>query len=126
MKGRTFELPMLSGRLRVTEVREGWWQWLLLRPEGTTVLGADVLAGRAAKLLASLEQGTSAGEFDGRPVRWVFSLFENHHSLYASDEGTERLLYFQDGDARIIWRDRVLAEHRQEWVARIDATQGTG
>jgi len=126
MKGRAFELPMLSGRLRVTEVRDEWWQWVLVRPEATTVLGADVLAGRGSKLLLNLEQGPSAGELEGRPVRWIFSLFENHHSLYASDDGTERLLYFQDRDARIVWRDRLLAGHRKEWAARLEATRGTG
>lgn len=75
MEERAFELPMLSGRLRVTEVSDGWWQWLLLRPDGATALGADVLSGRGAAILANLEKGPPAGELDRRPVRWIFSLF---------------------------------------------------
>ncbi len=126
MEERAFDLPMLSGRLRVTEVSDGWWQWVLLRPDGITVLGADVLTGRGATILANLEQGPSAGELDGHAARFIFTLFENHHSLYATDDGAERLLQFQDRDARIVWRDRLLVEHRQEWARTINAILGTG
>jgi hypothetical protein len=126
MEERAFELPMLSGRLRVTEVSDGWWQWVLLRPDGATVLGADILSGRGTGILANLEKGPSAGELDGQAVRWILSLFENHHFLYASDDGTEQVLHFQDRDGRIVWRDRLLVEHRQEWARTISAIQGTG
>ncbi len=116
---------MSVARLRVTEVAPRWWRWEILRPDGITVLGADDLFSRAASVLANIEAGSSAGEVDGRTVRWILSLFEGHHSLYASDDGADRLLLFQDGDARIIWRDRLLADHRREWAERIGKVRGT-
>jgi hypothetical protein len=124
MGNQSFELPMSSTRLRVTEVSNGWWQWVLLRPEGDIVLGADALADRRASIRAKLDDGPSAGKVDGVPVRWILSLFENHHSLYAGDDGDNRLLYFQDRDGHVVWRDRLLAEHRREWALKIDDLPG--
>ncbi len=115
MRNESLELPMSSARLRVTMVGDGWWRWVLHRPEGDTVLGADALTGHGPLLLERLVAGRATGEVDGQAVRWIFSLSEDHHCLYACDDGEDRLLYFQDRDGRIVWRDRLLGSHVREW-----------
>ena len=47
---------------------------------------------------------------------------ETHHSLYCAVDGTDRLLYFQDGDGRVIWRDRLSPDHLESWIAALEAT----
>jgi hypothetical protein len=124
MGNQSFELPMSSARLRVTEVSDGWWQWVLLRPERETVLGADALPDKRSGILARIDAGPTTGEVDGQAVRWILSLFEDHHSLYACDDGEDRLLHFQDRDGHIVWRDRLLAQHRREWAMKIGDSPG--
>lgn len=119
MMNESFELPMSSASLRVTMVSDGWWRWVLHRPDGETVLGADALTGNGRSLLERLVAGCSICEVDGQAVRWIFSLSENHHSLYGCDDGEDRLLYFQDGDGHIVWRDRLQGSHVREWSQRI-------
>ena len=119
-------LPMNNARLRLEMTQPRWWEWTLIA-EGTAItLGADVLdriAGRVLERLAA--GGESTGVVDGHHVRWVFSLAEKHHSLYCAADGSGRLLYFQDADARIVWRDRLSADHRRLWTIALDSI-GTG
>ena len=113
---------MATAKILVTKVNPTWWEWSLVTKGATTVLGAGVLQNLIPRALSHLSEGApSAGKIDGRSVAHVFSLSEKHHSLYAAKDGSERILYFQNADAEIVWRDRLSAELLLRWSAVMDA-----
>ena len=116
-------LPMSRATLELAMSQPGWWEWTLVTEESRITLGAEVLANVGPRALSRLSAGGErAGEVDGREVYWVLSLAEKHHSLYCAVDGPDRLLYFQDGDGRVIWRDRLSPDHLKSWTAALAAT----
>ena len=104
MHQQVTSLPMSRATLELVMVQPRWWEWTLVTEESRITLGAEVLADVGPHALSRLSSGgEAAGEVDAREVYWVFSLVERHHSLYCAIDGPDRLLYFQDRDARIIW-----------------------
>jgi|tagenome__1003787_1003787.scaffolds.fasta_scaffold17237428_1 hypothetical protein len=123
MREQVTTLPMSHATLELAELRPRWWQWTLVTEDARIALGAEVLATVGARAVRRLSSGGErAGEVDGREVCWVLSLAEKHHSLYCAVEGLDRVLYFQDGDGRVIWRDRLSPEHLKIWTAALEAT----
>lgn len=109
---------MTDGELRLAMRHQGWWELTLVAAQRTTVLGCDFLGPIAEGMLARLSApGEAAGEREGRPVHWVLSLWEQHHSVYCALERGDRLLYFQDVRGQVIWRDRLSPAHLYRWVA---------
>jgi hypothetical protein len=77
------------------------WSRCTLSPDGgePRFLGADdigIIAGRLLMNLAADQPPTT--ELAGRPVRWVLSLAEAHHSLFTYMDGLDRVLVWQDAD----------------------------
>ena len=123
MRERATTLPMSHATLELVELQPRWWEWTLVTEDARITLGAEVLATVGARAVRRLSSGGEcAGEVDGRGVCWVLSLAEKHHSLYCAVEGPDRLLYFQDGDGRVIWRDRLSPDHLKIWTAALEAT----
>jgi len=116
-------LPMSHATIELAELQPRWWEWTLVTEDAHITLGAEVLATVGARAVRRLSSGGErAGEVDGREVCWVLSLAEKHHSLYCAVEVTDRVLYFQDGDGRVIWRDRLSPGHLKIWTAALEAT----
>lgn len=115
-------LPMTEAHVRLEMVQPRWWEWTLVTKDGSVTLGADVLGTVGPLAVERLSGGDVAGEVDGRQVSWVVSLAEKHHSLYVAVDGVNRLLYFQDSDGRIVWRDRLTPNHLASWSTALSAT----
>ena len=116
-------LPMSHATLELAMLQPRWWEWTLVTEESRITLGAEVLADVGSRALSRLSSGGDrAGEVDDREVYWVLTLAEKHHSLYCALDGPDRLLYFQDGDGRVIWRDRLSPDHLKSWIAALGAT----
>ena len=123
MPQRVITLPLSRASLEIVMVQPGWWEWTLVTEGSRTTLGAEVLGNIGSRAVSRLSSGGErAGEVDGREVFWVFSLAEKHHSLYCAVDGTDRLLYFQDRDAHIVWQDRLSPDHLRIWTAALGAT----
>ncbi len=123
MTQRVTTLPMSRATLELAMVQPRWWEWTLVTEDARITLGAEVLANVGTRALSRLSSGSErAGEVDGRTVCWVLSLAEKHHSLYCAVDGPDRLLYFQDGDGRVIWRDRISPDHLKSWTSALEAT----
>ncbi len=118
----SLELPMVAAKLLVMKVNPTWWEWNLVTKGATIVLGAEVLQDLIPRALSHLSEGAPPScKIDGRSAAHVFSLSEKHHSLYAAKDGSDRILYFQNANAEIIWLDRLAAEHLLRWKAVMDA-----
>src|SRR6476469_1676390 len=95
--------------VRITEAEgsPGWYRCTLCT-EDAVRLGAGTgsyLAGRLAELLrhkSCFHGRPGVGKIEGRDVRWVLSLSEDHATLYAAEQGGGWALYWQAADTRII------------------------
>jgi len=116
-------LPMSRATLELSMLQPRWWEWTLVTEDARITLGAEVLATVGTRALSRLSSGGErSGVVDGREVCWVLSLAEKHHSLYCAVDGPDRLLYFQDAEGRVIWRDRLSPDHLKSWTAALEAT----
>ncbi len=118
MKRTSMDLPMERARLVISVVNPIWWEWRLVHDSGEAVLGADSPEHSAGRVLVRLRGGLEpAGEIEGRTVGWVLSLSEKHHSIYLAEVGSDRLIYFQNAEGELIWRDRLTKENLARWSA---------
>ncbi len=96
-------LPADSSSLVIENSDNGWAKCYLVADE-RTYLGADDFSIITSRLLKALEQrgvpaAKAAGEIKGTPVAWVLSLAEVHHVLYVAQDGSDRVLFWQNADA---------------------------
>ena len=124
-------LSLASANLEVVAYDKGpsWWE-VDIRVAGVSqVLGADsssiVLTG-LRKAVARGLPGPVAGTLSGLPVAWVVTLSEMHGSIYVSDAGGRRTVFFQDQHARLIATAVLSPSDRAAWQQRLDATSTNG
>ena len=118
----TFELPLEESFLRVDVSTNRWSTWILVADGSSIRLGAeniDVLRRRVIDRLTKQHEG--AGVIDGRMVQWVCSFAENHHSIYCVWSEPQRDVFFQDGQARIVWRDGLSPADLERWSKALEA-----
>ncbi|MGI4790017.1 MAG: hypothetical protein ACRYFS_14345 [Janthinobacterium lividum] len=89
-----------SNSLLIETSRDGWAKCFLIGDE-RIYLGADVFTIVLSRLRDALSSshafdGPSAGEIEGLPVVWRLSLAEAHHVLYVGDDGSDRVLFWQN------------------------------
>ncbi len=104
--------------LRLDADPSGWCQVILQIGEQEIELGADKLKIVEERLAAGLAERLSrpnAGSIDGKPVQWVMSLAERHSTIYASDEGRTRRLYFNNASGTNFYTLDLSEEERRAW-----------
>ena len=116
--------PQACLEVRSTAAESTWFQfWLVQNKEQPRYLGAEVVGVILLRLLNALT-GThsfNAQEWNGQQVHWVFSLAEAHHVLYMAEEGSDRILLWQDAGngTDVICTMRLSAEQCQAWITKI-------
>jgi hypothetical protein len=116
------ELKTGTLTMRLDPNRDGWCKVILLTAGKEITLGADVFPVLRTRLREAFRSDSAAsvcGEIDGRPVRWVLSLFEEHGSIYAADDRGSVILYFQDADGKMIAQTVLGAIERRSWIEKL-------
>ncbi len=94
-----------------------WCKCWLITGENETYLGAERLKYLKDHLLAGLDD--SPKENSGRLLEanfnWVLSLSEVHTTLYAEMDGQDRVLFFQDANAKEVCRIRLSHDQCLQW-----------
>jgi len=98
-----------------------WCKCWLITGENETYLGAERLKYLKDHLLAGLDD--SPKENSGRLLEdnfsWVLSLSEVHTTLYAEMDGQDRVLFFQDANAKEVCRIRLSQDRCSQWLDKI-------
>jgi hypothetical protein len=113
-----------SGTLRVVPQNDGWCAVTLSLAGSDHRLGADAPKVVLMKLAAGLAdelRGKEIGKIRGLPVRAIMSLFEDHCTIYATNEGDDRLWIVQRPDASLLGTVRLSREDRVRWLASVEA-----
>src|SRR3989338_7153716 len=98
--GRYMILTLGSSKLNIVVHEDEWTQLYLKKNNETIYLGGDIkeiIIPRLLGMLTDFNQAKS-GVLCGVDVRWVLSLGERHHVLYASYK-------MQDGSIKVFWQD---------------------
>ena len=119
MSDQELVLPMARAQLRLKMTHPRWWEWTLEAEDTTIVLGTESVESIGKRTLEQLIDGEPKWEYEGRQVAWVVALASPHCAIYRANDGPDRLLYFQDGNARITWRDRLTPDHLECWRAAL-------
>ena len=120
---QTLVLQAGSLSLVIENEGNGWARCYLLGDE-RIYLGADDFTIVVTRLHEALNRdtafdGTAAGEIEGLPVVWRLSLFEAHHALYVADDGTDRVLFWQNAHGPALFIAgvmRLTPSQQQQWV----------
>jgi len=99
-----------------------WYRCTVVVDGVPTYAGADArepILRRLADALHGVAR-EPAGEIDGIVVRWVFSLSEQHFTLYIANEGETTLLFWQDADARLLQRWTLTPDDVERWLDQLD------
>lgn len=105
------------------QVENGQWCKCYLQTQSERrFLGAevcDVLISRLERVFDK-EAGSTAGAIDGTPVRWILSLSEAHHSLYATTPDKEQVhLFWQDPQAIVVHKMLSTASQWQDLLKQL-------
>lgn len=124
-------LSLASANLEVVayDKSPNWWE-VEIRVDGVShTLGADapsiVLTG-LRKAVARGLPGPVAGTLGGLPVAWVVTLSEMHGSVYVSEAGAKRTVFFQDQHAQLIGTVTLTQSERAAWQQKLDAIPTSG
>ncbi len=113
-----------DGRLLLEASAPDWIRCTLLREGHVIFLGAEspkYIHERLVRALADSGQALD-GEVDGHKVFRVLSLFEGHYILYASEEGDERYLFWQDAgrSGTGLQRMHLTGQQRRAWIVELE------
>ncbi|SRR6266571_5063684 len=105
------------------QAHPGRWCKCYLRAQGEDrFLGAeayDVLISRLDRVFDNASTST-VGILDGVPVRWILSLSEGHHTLYATLPNNEQVhLFWQDPQAVVAHRMLSTAHQWRELLQQL-------
>jgi hypothetical protein len=98
-----------------------WWRATVDWNNQEQVLGAEVPKYITEHLIRSLSvswadlEGPVNQTLGGYQVKWVLSLAEGHSTLYVASEADDRILIWQDRDAKIILTMHVAPELAATW-----------
>ncbi len=111
--------------LEVAINQYGWTRCYLANGQQNIFLGAETIGYIVTRLLEGLDEQATSSEVDlrGEKVRWVLSLSERHHVLYATFDSPEQKLFWQDanGDTtRIIGVTTLHPEQKKQWLAQLN------
>lgn len=112
-------LHSIDGELQLSANQSGWCTVHLLTAGARHHLGADALDVVLTKLSRGLEArltGGTSGKIEGLDVEWILSLAERHCSVYASDVGDVRVLFFQGADGRLLDKLTLDPVDRRRWL----------
>jgi len=107
-----------SARLLAVQGAASDWSYLVASWPGSALLvGADSWARIMAGLVSALSPSAlvPAGEIDGTAVGFVFTLQENHGTLYSGRDGDSVVLFFQNAAAELIGRMVLDRSVRDAW-----------
>lgn len=120
MVTRLLELQAAGAVMLLRTDEMGWCRLELVIGEHPSALGADmemVVIERLVRGLRDEPCGSTVGEIDGDPVRWVMSLSEKHCSIYVADVAGNRRLYFQGAQGNLLGTLDLAVEQRRQWLA---------
>ena len=112
----------------------GWSRCFFMTAEGQTMyLGAESQSYLVKRLLEGLSDHPASGTSDdveGVPVRWILSLAEAHHVLYAAVRGPEDLCLFwidaHTAPTRIVATIDISPRQRAEWREELERFTQSG
>lgn len=99
---------------------QGWTQVVLHLSGEKHILGADsikIIAKRLADALESPHKLKVCGEIDGTEVRWVLTLFEQHHVIYLAIVNEEIKLYIKE--AAVVGTIQLSDSDVANWIDRL-------
>jgi len=75
-----------------------------------------------SRLLTALSHDTEEiiGEISGRKVRWVLSLAEAHCTLYVAKRHSERILFWQNAEAKVIGTIKLSEVEMVQWRKQLE------
>jgi len=115
-----FSLASDDATLHIAPDTGDWSRVTLELATGREALGADAHAKIVARLTAGLAptlSGSTIGMIKGNPVRVVMSLFDEHCTIYAADEGNIRQRFVQRADTTLATTLRLSRECCEKWLA---------
>jgi hypothetical protein len=107
----------------ILENEYGWTQVYLETKNEQHFLGADALEDILRKLLEAVSEVKReiAGQIDGENLIHVISLYEKHHSIYATQNIEPTKFYVQNRDAKVIFTFTASSQTKQFWKTEIEA-----
>ena len=85
-------------------------------------LGAETLSYLVSRLLTALSHDPEEviGEISGHKVRWVLSLTEAHCTLYVAVCHSERILFWQNAEAKVIGTIKLSEVEMAQWRKQLE------
>jgi hypothetical protein len=122
MKNQILILQTENVALEIIQILEnGWTQVYLQTKNERHFLGADTLKDILCRLLVGVSEVNreTAGQIDGKDVICVVSLYEKHHSIYATQNKEPTIFYVQNREAKVIFTFTVSSQTKQFWKTEI-------
>jgi len=109
--------------IQIDVTNSDWVKCSLIDKGKTIYLGAESARYLKDHFLSALKNilNGSSGEINGKPYSWVLSLAEAHHVLYMSTEEEDKLLLWQDENAKTICAIQLPKDQCQQWLTKIES-----
>ncbi|MBI1928593.1 hypothetical protein HYR99_30665 [Candidatus Poribacteria bacterium] len=110
-----------GGSIHIDTRADRWSQCYLVASE-RIYLGAETLSYLVSRLLSALSSDTEEviGEISGHKIRWVLSLAEGHCTLYVARCHSERILFWQNAEAKVIGTITLSQVEMAQWRKQLE------